>query len=226
MADEIRETAWLQSLAPCPQAIVAATDLRAPDLAQQLEAHADHSRLRGVRQIIGRHADEDSRHGSDALLEDPAFLSGLRALQARNLSFDLQMIPPQMTRVLAALRAAPDLKIALCHAGSPWDQSASGLANWRKGLQSLAQLPNVCCKLSGLGMFNPNWQEADLRPIILDVIEILGPGRVMFGSNFPVDKLYTSYEKVWQCYSNVTARFSASERNQMFYQTAADFYRI
>ena len=62
--DELKETQWLQSLLPCPQAIVAATDLSAPDLAETLDAHASCDRFRGVRQILGRHREEDKKHDS------------------------------------------------------------------------------------------------------------------------------------------------------------------
>lgn len=224
--DEVKETAWLQSQQPYPHAIVAATDLRADNLLPTLEAHGHSDRLRGFRQILGRHELEDKKHGSDALLQDPNFLSGLSLLAARGLSFDLQMVPPQMDQVIALLKQVPTLSVVLCHAGSPWDQSQAGLKNWGKGLKNFAALPNTYCKLSGLGMFNPQWDEAALRPIILEVLETFGPARVMFGSNFPVDKLYNSYARLWQTYDQVTADFSTAERRLMFCTTAEKFYRI
>ena len=224
--DEIKETQWLQSLAPCPHAIVAATDLSAADLATTLDAHSEAGKLRGIRQILGRHREEDKKHGSDALLENPAFLAGLKVLAERGLSYDLQMTPPQMPRLLGVLRQVTDLKVALCHSGSPWEQDAEGLEQWQAGLKQLAELPNVSCKVSGLGMFNPDWKPQDLEPIIHRVIDVFGPDRVMFGSNFPVDKLYNSYEMLWQTYESACAVYSEEERQKMFYQTAADFYRI
>ncbi|EEB78431.1 Amidohydrolase family protein [marine gamma proteobacterium HTCC2148] len=224
--DEVRETAWLQSQQPYPHAIVAATDLRADTLRAKLEAHGESDRLRGIRQILGRHELEDKKHGSDALLKDPDFLRGLSLLAAQGLSFDLQMVPPQMDQVIALLKQVPTLPVVLCHAGSPWDQSRTGLENWRNGLEKFAALPNTYCKLSGLGMFNPRWDETALRPIILRVLETFGPTRVMFGSNFPVDKLYNNYGYLWQTYDRVTADFSTTERQQMFCTTAENFYRI
>lgn len=224
--DEVRETEWLQSLACGPRAIVAATDLGAANLAEALDAHARSDRLRGIRQIIGRHPEEDERQGTDALLDSPAFLRGLAELAHRDLSFDLQLIPRQIPRVIAVLREVPGLRVALCHCGSPWDQDAEGLRAWRAGLRGLASLPTISCKVSGLGMFNPDWTTRELRPIIRDVIEIFGPERVMFGSNFPVDKLYNSYDALWQAYEAAVEDFSDAEKRQMFFQSAADFYRI
>ena len=224
--DALRETAWLQGLPQFPHAIVAFCDLSSPGAAAELAAQQKHSRVRGIRQIIGRHAEEDRKHGSDALLENPAWIMGLRLLAERDLSFDLQMIPPQTDRVLAALCMVPQLRVALCHCGSPWDQSQSGLERWRIGLRRLAELPNLVCKVSGLGMFNPHWRPDQLRPIILEVIEIFGPQRVMFGSNVPVDKLYNSYEALWQAYSEITEGFTLDERADLFHRTAERFYRI
>ncbi len=225
-SDALRETEWLQQQADFPHAAVGFVDLARADAAQQIEAQQQFSKLRGIRQIIGRHAEEDRKHGSAALLENPAWLAGLQQLQQRGLSFDLQMIPPQMPALLEVLRQVPELDIALCHCGSPWDQSEAGLASWRKGLEQLARLPRVMCKVSGLGMFNRSWTTAQLQPIIEQVIEVFGCERVMFGSNFPVDKLYCSYDKLWKAYTDITAQYSADEREQLFYGNAARFYRL
>lgn len=223
---EVRETAWLQQQPHCPQAIVAATDLCALDREEQLSQHMAHGKLRGIRQIIGRHALEDGRHGSAALLDNPRFIEGLRSLQRRGLSFDLQLTPPQVPKVYALLNQVPELPVALCHAGSPWDQNPAGLRAWRAGLQQLAELPNLSCKISGLGMFRPDWTIAELRPIVQSAIDVFGPHRVMFGSNFPVDRLYRSYDALWDAYMCITACFSTHERRQMYHDTAARFYRL
>lgn len=220
------ETQWLQKQRAIPNAIVAYADLSSTDLPSTLEAHLLSDRMRGIRQIIGRHPVEDLQHRSDELLDNRRWQVGLQTLAAMNLSFDLQLIPPQMERTFAVLRQVPQLKVALCHCGSPWDQSERGLQQWREGLRRFAQLPNFYCKVSGLGMFNPSWDVAQLRPLILDVIDIFGPERVMFGSNFPVDKLYRSYEALWQAYEEVTQVFTAGEKRQLYYTTAKSFYRL
>jgi predicted TIM-barrel fold metal-dependent hydrolase len=222
----LAETQWLQQQPAIPNAIVAYADLSSTDLPSVLEAQRLSDRMRGIRQIIGRHPVEDLQHRSDELLDNRRWQVGLQTLAAMNLSFDLQLIPPQMARAFAVLKQVPQLKVALCHCGSPWDQSERGIQQWREGLRRFAQLPNFYCKVSGLGMFNPSWSVAQLRPLILDVIDIFGPQRVMFGSNFPVDKLYCSYEALWRAYEEVTQVFSAGEKRQLYYATAKSFYRI
>jgi predicted TIM-barrel fold metal-dependent hydrolase len=136
------------------------------------------------------------------------------------------MIPTQMPALIEVLRQVDELPVVLCHAGSPWDQSAEGLANWRRGLEALAELPRVHCKLSGLGMFNPTWTPASLRPIVDTVIEVFTPARVMFGSNFPVDSLYRGYAAYWSAYDSLTGGYSGSERAAMFAGNARRFYRL
>jgi predicted TIM-barrel fold metal-dependent hydrolase len=224
--DSLAESQWLEQQHDFPQAFVAHCELEAADAVAQIEAHQQFPRLRGMRQIVGRHAEEDGKHGSAALLSNPKWRDGLRQLQDRGLSFDLQMIPPQVDATFAVLRQVEALPVALCHCGSPWDQTRSGLARWRSGLRKLAQLPNVYCKVSGLGMFNSDWNEEDLRDIILPVIDIFSPHRVMFGSNFPVDKLYRSYEDYWRAYELITGDFSPDERHALFQATATEFYRL
>lgn len=221
---ELAETAWLQQQSTVPNAIVAYADLSSAELRSVLKAQLLNDRLRGIRQIIGRHPVEDLQHRSDELLENSRWQAGLQTLAAMNLSFDLQLIPPQMERAFSALKQVPQLKVALCHCGSPWDQSEQGLHLWRENLRRFAQLPNFYCKVSGLGMFNPNWTVAELRPLILDVIDIFGPERTMFGSNFPVDKLYRSYEALWRAYEEVTQGFTDGEKRQLYYTTAKSFY--
>ena len=91
------------------------------------------------------------------------------------------------------LEAAPDTRVALCHAGSPHDRSSQGLDSWAQNLRHLSTLPQVVCKLSGLGMFDHRWTNQTIAPLIDTCLDQFGPERCMFGSNFPVDSLYSDY---------------------------------
>ncbi len=227
--EEIQETAWLQQTAEkhgLPSAIVAYCSLERPDAMRIIDAHQQHERLRGVRQIVGRSADEDARTGSDALIDNPVWREHLAALGELQLSFDLQLIPAQMARVAELLATIPGTRIALCHCGSPWDQSRSGLAAWSEGIRLLASLPNVACKVSGLGMFDHDWDVDSIRPLVETCIDAFGAERTMFGSNFPVDKLHASYQRVWTAYSDITAGLDDASRALLFRGTARRFYRI
>ncbi len=227
--DELKETAWLQKTGDdggLPSAIVAFCELDSADAPQQLAAQLQFSRLRGVRQIVGRSAEEDAVTASGGLIDEPVWREHLGLLGELGLSFDLQLTPGQVPRVAEVLAESPDTDVALCHCGSPWDQTEAGLASWREGLRLLASLPNVYCKISGLGMFDHNWTVESIRPIVEACIECFGAERCMFGSNFPVDKLHASYRNVWQAYEHLSADLGEDQQQLLFGDTARNFYRI
>ena len=227
--DSVKETHWLQSVADeygFPNAIVAFVNLTEPDLDAQLNAHGEAANLRGIRQIVGRSAEEDAKTGTSALLSDPAFADGLRLLAKHGLSFDLQVTPPLMNAAAKLFCVIPEIPLALCHCGSLSDHSAEGIAQWQTGLEALANHENILCKISGFGMFDHNWTVGSIRDQVLRVIDIFGPARVAFGSNFPVDSLHASFGEVMGAYLAITEGFSDDERREMFHDNAANFYRI
>lgn len=227
--DVVHETRWVQSIGDAyglPDAIVAYCDLERADAPRVIEEHAAHSRLRGIRQIVGRSDAEDAVTGSGSLLTNARWREQLAALGGLGLSFDLQLTPGQMAAAADVLAQAPDTPVALCHCGSPWDQTPAGLRAWREGLELLAALPQVSCKISGLGMFNHDWEVDSIRPIVETCIEVFGPARAMFGSNFPVDKLHASYAKVWGAFETIAAQLPQADQDLLFGGTATAFYRI
>jgi len=221
------EAVWVQEIADSnpdwPIAQVVFCDLTSDDQIQQLDALQSLSTVRGVRQIVGRAPTEDATTGTNTLLDDPRFVDGLNEAGRRGLSFDLQLIPELMEKTAAVLRQAPDTKVALCHAGSPHDRTDTGLRDWSTALKSLSDLPQVTCKLSGLGMFKHDWHVEDFRPIVDTVITQFGPDRVMFGSNFPVDKLYSDYATLAHAFRALVPQ---SQHDQVFRETAAEFYAL
>lgn len=221
------EAAWVQSVADAnpdwPMAQVVFCDLTADDRDAQLDRFQTLSTVRGVRQIVGRAPGEDAVTGTNGLLDDPRFAEGLREAGRRGLSFDLQLIPELMEKTAQVLAAAPETKVALCHAGSPHDRSSAGLASWAKHLKNISSLKNVTCKLSGLGMFQHDWQVADFAPIVEQVLDQFGPDRVMFGSNFPVDELYSDYAKLASAYRELVPD---AMHEPVFHDTAAQFYGL
>jgi len=227
--DELQETAWLQQTGDSdglPSAIVAFCELDSAEAPDVLKAHLAHPRLRGVRQIVGRSDEEDAVTGSGTLIDRPLWRENLGLLGELGLSFDLQLTPAQVPRIAEVLADTPDTDIALCHCGSPWDQSRAGIESWRGGLRLLASLPNVYCKISGLGMFDHDWTVDSIRPIVESCIELFGVERAMFGSNFPVDKLHASYSRVWSAYEEISAALSVQDQESLFGGTARRFYRL
>ena len=221
------EARWVQKIADrssdWPLRQVVFCDLTANDLGERLDRYQTLTSLRGVRQIVGRAPGEDAQTGTNALLTDPRFTAGLREAGRRGLSFDLQLIPELYEGMARVLDSAPDVRVALCHCGSPHDRSASGLEDWARKLRLLSGNPNVTCKLSGLGMFEHDWTAESVAPIVETCLDQFGPERCMFGSNFPVDSLYSDYLRIVRAYE---ALVPDHMHNDIFHDTAAGFYDL
>ena len=226
-ADAIAEAVWVQSVADANphwrMAQVVFCDLTSADLSSHLDRLQELSTVRGVRQIVGRAPGEDAVTGTNELLDNPRFATGLGEVGARNLSFDLQLIPELMAKTAKVLEAAPDTAVVLCHAGSPHDRSVAGLGYWAQQLRSLSKLDHVSCKISGLGMFEHNWTEADFAPIVETCLDQFGPRRSMFGSNFPVDSLYSDYATLSGAIHNLVPQEMHAD---VFGGSAGRFYGI
>ena len=226
-ADPMQEATWVQSVCDAnpewPMAQVAFCDLTSRDLGRQLDAFQKLPSLRGVRQIIGRAPGEDAVTGTNDLLDSPDFLQGLKEIGERGLSFDLQLIPELMPATARLLEQAPETKVALCHAGSPHDRTPAGISTWASALRTLSDLPHVTCKLSGLGMFQHDWTVEDFRPLVETCLEQFGDTRCMFGSNFPVDSLYSDYATLFDA---IRGLVPAQAHQSVFSDTAAAFYGL
>ncbi len=200
--DVVKETSWLQTVSEqtsgIPSAIVSFADLTRNDLEAHLNWHARAEKFRGARQIIGRHPTEDVNTNTGALLEMPEFLRGLAVLEKRKYTFDLQLVASQYEAATALLSNVPDLAVAICHFASPWDLTHEGFKAWRYKMKSFAALPNTAMKFSGFGMFKRDWEVDDIKPYVETALELFGDSRCMAGSNFPVDKLYGGYNRIWR----------------------------
>lgn len=228
----VAETRWLEevaledSSANLPTAIVGYADLSAPNVRQILEEHAANGRFRGIRQVLNRHPDQKLNRAPRDYLLETGWQAGLSLLSKMELSFDAQIYHHQARDLYDAAKANPNLRIVIDHALMPAERDAENLEAWRQAVILLASLPNTCMKISGFGMVDNGWSTQSIRPFVLHCIEAFTPRRIMFGSNFPVDKLMSDYGRIWSAYDEITGGFSKEERLDMFVQTAQDFYRI
>ena len=224
-ANALEEAKWVDMIAKqnpsWPMVQVAFCDLSLGDCEHQLDELQKLSSVVGVRQIIGRSPLEDTISGTNTLLESDAFKAGLQSISNRGLSFDLQIIPELSEKCAAVFSQFQDLTVILCHAGSPYNRSTKGIAAWAEGLKHLSNLENVSCKLSGLGMFEHNWTETSVKPIAKTVINQFGPKRVMFGSNFPVDSLSSSFDDLFMRLNNI---IGIKNTEDIFFKTAQRTY--
>jgi predicted TIM-barrel fold metal-dependent hydrolase len=227
---EEEEVAWVQSVADrhgFPHAIVGYADLAAPAVGAALDRMMKHSRLRGIRQQLHWHEKDLYRFAARPdLMDDPAWRAGLAEVARRGLVFELQVFAGQMEASARLVRDFPQATFVLMHAGMLEDRSPDGWIRWRAGMRALAAAPNVHVKLSGLGTF-PRACSVELwSPVIRETVELFGPGRCMFGSNFPIEKLWTTYEEVARVTTECLARLPAGEQRAVLHDTAARVYRL
>jgi predicted TIM-barrel fold metal-dependent hydrolase len=104
--------------------------------------------------------------------------------------------------------------------------SESGWKRWREGMTALAAQPNMNVELSGLGTFVHACRADVMGPIIRETIEIFGAKRCLFGSNFPIEKLWTDYGTLYRTFRNAIAHLSESEQAAILHDTAARLYRV
>jgi predicted TIM-barrel fold metal-dependent hydrolase len=223
--DGLAEARWVDQVAHAnpdwPMVQVAFCDLTASDRENQLDQFQALTSVVGMRQIVGRSPEEDAKNGTNSLIADPVFRAGLQSLASRGLSFDLQLIPELMKPMGEVLAQVPDLQVVLCHAGSPYDRSSGGIKKWAACLTHLSALPNVSCKLSGLGMFDHDWNAESVRPIADVVMEQFGPNRVMFGSNFPVCSLSSTFDDLIERHMWIVPM---EHHGKVFHDNAERFY--
>lgn len=218
--DPVEETRWLDAMAEAngfPLMIVAGVDLSSADVAAQLDAHgAASTRLRGIRDF-----------GYEGYLSDPAFLRGVRRLGEAGLLLDLDCVWQDMPQARALAEAAPEVPIVLEHIGYPRDTaSPEYFASWQVGVSDLAEAPNVYCKISGLGMNRAGWTVEGLRPWVEHCVQAFGTERCLWGSNWPVDRLYASYDAYASAFRTLIAGYSRGEQASMLHGVATRLYRF
>jgi L-fuconolactonase len=200
--------------------VVGWTDLTAPDVADAvagLRARPDGRFLRGIRHPVLAEPDPD-------WLARPVVLRGLEELAATGLCFDVVVLPHQLPGAVVAARSVPGLTFVLDHLGAPPVGAEAGSGPWAGAIRELGALPNVVCKLSGA--HSEPALAVDLRPYYETVLAAFGPGRLMFGSDWPVSSLVAPYGDVCDMYRQLTADLSGAERDAIFDGTARRVYRL
>ncbi len=228
--DEVAEVEWVQGAADhhgLPSGIVAYADLAAPDLGAVLDRELAFRSMRGIRQQIHWHENPQYRFAARPdLMNDPAWRTGLAEVQKRGLTFDLQVFPSQFGDAARLVRDFPGVSFVLLHAGMLEDRSAAGWSEWSRGMRELAACPNLLVKLSGLGTFVRACSVELWRPVVEQTIAIFTPQRCMFGSNYPIESLWTDYAQIIETTQECLASLTSGERRLVLHDNAARFYRL
>jgi predicted TIM-barrel fold metal-dependent hydrolase len=227
---EASEVEWVQSVAAAhrfPHGIVGYADLAAPDIAQTLDREMACGNLRGIRQQLHWHEKPLYRFAARAdLMNDPAWQAGLRELEQRGLVFELQVFAGQMTDAAKLAINFPGVTFVLLHAGMLEDRTQEGWALWRAGMRKLAACPNVYVKLSGLGTFEHACSVALWQPVVKETLAMFGAGRCLYGSNYPIEKLWTTYERIIAVMQECTSGLNTHDRRAVFHDNAQRIYRL
>ena len=224
------EAQWVQSVADetgWPHANVAHADLADPDAASLLKRLSDLPATRGIRQQLHWHENPQYRFAPRPdVMKDADWRRGLARLADHGLLFELQIFASQMLDGAELARSFPDTVFVLEHAGMLEDMSPAGWQLWRDGMAALAQCRNVNVKLSGLGTFVHACRDDVIGPIVKETVALFGADRCLFGSNFPIEKLWTDYGTLYRTFRNAIADIDEAGQAAIMHDTAAWLYRI
>ena len=220
--DPVEETRWLTAMAadhPQLKAVIGHVDLGRADTERVLDAHSESPIFRGVRDF----ALEPYLASGEV---DRAFEESLDGLARRGLVLDADCEHPNMLALLAMAQRNPNLTIVLEHIGFPRRRDPEYAAAWRAEVAKLAAAPNVVCKISGVAMTDQLFTAESLRPWVQHCLDAFGPERSMFGSNWPLDRMCSSYDVIMGLYRSYIADLSVADQQQVLAGTANRVYRL
>jgi predicted TIM-barrel fold metal-dependent hydrolase len=221
---EMRYVDGLRSRHGLPSVAVAQAWLDRPDAPALLATQASFPFVRSVRHKPRANAGPGD--GAPGGMADAAWRRGYAALSRNALRFDLQTPWWHLHEAARLATDFPDTPIILNHTGLPADRSAAGLDGWKAAMRTLAACPNTSVKISGLGQRGQPWTAAANRDIVLTTIDLFGPSRCMFASNFPVDGLCASFTTIFDGFRSIVAELRADEQRALFRDNAIRLYDI
>jgi len=200
--------------------VVGWVDLASPECESQVVEFKAHPQFRGVRHIVQGETDPD-------FIIRPEIIKGLQVLERHQLPYDLLFFAKHLKHAETVARQVPDLPLVIDHLSKP-QIKLHAMDNWLPHLRKAASCPNVYCKLSGMVTEADwdHWTPADLQPYVDQVVELFGPERCMFGSDWPVCELAGTYSQVYSALRTCLSGLSDSEQAQIFGGTAQRFYNL
>lgn len=201
--------------------VVGWVDLQSPDVEERLAWYQRFPKMKGFRHILQGERDR-------ALMLKPAFKRGIGALQKFGYTYDILIFPDQLGYTEEFTAAFPDQPFVIDHIAKPYIRERKLTKEWKAAIRAVAAHKNVSCKISGVVTEADlkNWKPEELYPYLDTVIEAFGTERVMFGSDWPVCLVATSYEKWYALMTDYFADFSETERAAFFGGNAIQFYNL
>ena len=221
--ESLDEARWLVDLAESDDFIAGAVvwvDLVDPGVGCVLDELMSRSGLVGVRHGVEHDPDQ-------AWLTRPASIRGLRELADRGIRYDVLTRPHQLPHVLPIADKVPGLKMVIDHISKP-PIADGGMEPWASDIARVAEIPGVYCKVSGMvtEADHANWKPDDLKPYVRHVVDVFGSDRLMFGSDWPVCLLASSYDDVVKAALEAVGGIGDEERTKLMGRNAIDFYGL
>lgn len=222
--ETLEETRWLLDLAAhhpeVIRGVVGWFPLVSPDLPKYLRQLAENKSLKGVRHLLQAEPD-------DSLIASPAFNNGISHLLDFQLVYDILIVEHQLPAAITFVDRHPRQSFVLDHIAKP-RIARHEIQPWSKHLREIAKRPNIVCKLSGLvtEADHDRWQKQDLRPYLDIVLEAFGPQRLLFGSDWPVCLVATTYGSWVDLVKEQISTLSPSERSAILGGNAQRVYHL
>jgi L-fuconolactonase len=223
------EVAWVQKTADetgWPHAIVGFADMMADDVRPQLDRIKRYPLLRGVRMQLHWHERPEFRFAPSAdQVVDSRIRKNIGHLREYGLSFDLQLFPGQMQDGARLVEEHPETNFIVTHAGMLVNLSTETTGEWKAGLRHFSGKPNFYAKLSGLGTFAHRNDPDIIAYVVDEMVGIFGSAHLMFGSNFPIEKLWTNHALLMGAYRSAVGLHGPQATADIFWKTAQSVYR-
>lgn len=231
-ADPIKEVQWASKLlkeCPVKYALVALIDLLDPRLDETLEIYKNIPHLNGVRQHLVYDELNPLKRFSlrNDLMRDSLWLKNLKKLKHYSFKCSLEVFSTQLNDLAHVVYQNPDICFTIPVMGWPVILTKEGQIYWEKMMSLLARSENTYLSISAIEcIFGMNWSEKQIRPWILKAIDFFGVKRTMFGSHLPISRLSKGFNALYQAYSNITLDFSDEEKQDLFYNSAKEWFKL
>lgn len=235
MEDPVEEARYVQSLSDSyeerfPIFIVAYADMTRADAADTLTRLVEVPNVRGVRFSVAWDRDPAVTYVAAPIpLDEKNIVRNFSLLGELGLVFDCMLYPAQMHDLADLCERHPSTPVVINHTGLPLELHDRGLTRWREGMRCLSELPQVSVKISGLGMVRQDWTSEGAtwaKAVIRETIETFGTDRCMFASNYPVERLSSSFAAMYAVYQNAVADRTDADREKLFGDNACRLYRM
>ena len=200
--------------------VVGWVDLQSESVEDRLAYYHSFNKMKGFRHILQGEAER-------GMMLRPTFMNGISKLQNFDFTYDILIYPDQIQYVGELVRAFPNQKFVIDHIAKPNIKEKS-ILEWKKGMESLAEYPNLYCKISGM-VTEADWKNRgkdDCNPYMDVIVNSFGTKRIMFGSDWPVCLVAANYQQTLEIVVNYFSSFTQSEQEDFFGLNAVNFYKL